>query len=271
MSLFTAETHCPEHFTVALLSLFLDNELSFRTELHVHLQNCAACQDWLATVKKQEETIRLFEKGQDNFIVLEIFDVIQQRRQALELGWEPVSLLLNDQGQLVQTEPDAPNGLRFFLKSFWYGQTRVYVEYLNLGREVILQRGHRYVRLAEGRPQRIIESDGVLLNREGRSAIKLTFRIPQNFKDNSITRKYKSLAAVSSSFVRAFFQESSPLSAPLSQWQELKTKLTIQDLGVYLMRLNSQASYKKIARAFHISHHAVAKIIAQIRHKLTKK
>lgn len=261
---------CPEQYPIALLSLLQDGELAYRHDLETHLATCAACQEWLANIEAKEKLIRRYEQEQQNFVVLELFDVIRQTRDASEVGWEPLCLGVDTTGALQPVASDQPASLKFYLRSLWYGQIGIYLAQTDFPKEVLLQRGSRYLKVASHKPIRLIATDGILISDHGGAIAKITLRMPQTLQEHSITRKCQSLAVGTASFIAHFFD--APTVTPgIEQWHWVKNSISVRDLGIYLMRLNRQASYKKIAQCFQLTPHQVAKVMLGIRSRLAAK
>jgi hypothetical protein len=252
-----------------LLSLFLDRELSSTAPLELHLQQCAACQAWLKDMATLEQRIYAHEQEQHNFVLLAIFDVARQRRQAEELGWGGLWLGFADDGRFASLPAHTSQALHFYLQAFWYGQTGIYVENLAFPCSVVLHRGRRYLPLPVYRSKRLIESDSIIVQDSGNPLLKLTWQLPASFKEGSITRKYKSLSLVSGSFIARFFQKTHTEADMWRQWKMVKHSLSARELGIYLMHLKGGSSYKKIASAFHVSPHHVAHLIVTVRSSAT--
>lgn len=251
-----------------LLSLFFDQELSCTIPLVQHLQTCRACQSWLEQVGKTERRIYMYEKEQQNFVLIEMFDVGRQRRHAEELGWEGLWLGQGADGEFTCQTAHAPSSLYFYLQLFWHGQTGIYVKNLDFPAPVLLHRGKRYLPLPAHHSKRIIGDDGLIVQEAGTPRLKLTLQLPGNLKENSITRKDKMLSQVSGSFIARFFQKVTPEVDPWRDWKMVRQNLGARQLAMYLMHLKGTASYKKIAVTFHVSPHQVAQLIAGIRSKL---
>ena len=235
--------------------------------VEVHLKQCPDCQKWLQQVRKVEQSIYQHEKYSQNFISLEIFNTKTQRREIVEMGWNSILLGETETGSLQKTDQNE-NALKFYLKFFWYGQIGIYIQNLNMPVDVAIQRGNRYIPLKKSQSKRIIEKDSVILIESSQPTLKIKLTMQKNLREKSITKKLKSLSEVSASFVAKFFKKKAVTLGILDIWEHLKEKMSIRKQGIYLMHLNTNSSYKKIARNFHVSPHYVAKLILDLRRKL---
>lgn len=261
---------CPERYSILLLSLFMDGELAVKDGVETHLGNCPFCSSWISRIQRQEQEIQTYEKYQQNSILLEFFDVPNQCRRTQELGWDPVFVGFNAQGELNLLSSISNHRLRFYLKYFWYGQLGIYVENLEFPLGVFLQRSKRYIPVLAHQSQRLIANDGLLLMDAGAPVFKITLNIPQQFQEHSITRKYTRLAAGSACFISQFFKDAPMDISAIAVWCQIKKSMSIRDIGVYLLHLNSQLSYRAVARKLQVSPAHVTNLIRDIRKKLSK-